>query len=82
MSTFARTYRGRLGDLMGDVETSLYKVMIKVHNRRSMDTPKGVVSIQKTDTGASRIYLDEQPIMQHGIDAAMDVLEFLEESGE
>lgn len=82
MSTFARTYRGRLGDLMGDVETSLYKVMIKVHNRHSMDTPKGVVSIQKTDTGASRIYLDEQPIMQHGIDAAMDVLEFLEESGE
>ena len=82
MSTFARTYRGRLGDLMGDVETSIYKVMIKEHNRRSMETPKGVVSIRKTETGATRIYLGEQPIVQHGIDVAVDILEFLEESSE
>ena len=82
MSTFARTYRGRLGDLMGDVETSIYKVLIKDLNRRSVETPKGIVSIRKTDTGATRIYLDEQPIAQHGIDVAVDILEFLEESTE
>ena len=77
MSTFARTYRGRLGDLTGDVETTIYKVMVQQHNRLSIDTKYGVVSIRRQG-GTRRIFLDESPIMQRGIEIAMDVLEFLE----
>jgi hypothetical protein len=80
MSNFARTCRGRLGDLFGDVETGIYKVMVKQHNKLTMETPKGEVSIRKSDTGARRIYLGEEPIAQCGIDVAIDVLEYLEET--
>lgn len=79
MTTFARTYRGRLGDLAGDVETTIYKVMVKQHNKHVMETKYGEVSIRKTDAGTRRIYLDDEPIAKRGIDVAVDVLEFLEE---
>lgn len=78
MSNYANIYRGRIGDLQGDIETTIYKVMSKGLNRLNVETTMGIVSIRKTDSGVRRIFLDDKPIVERGIDVAVDVLDILE----
>ena len=78
MSNYANIYRGRIGDLQGDIETTIYKVMVKCINKLTVETTMGIVSIRKTDSGVRRIFLDDKPIVERGIDVAVDVLDILE----
>ena len=78
MSNYANIYRGRIGDLQGDIETTIYKVMSKGLYRLTVETTMGIVSIRKTDSGVRRVFLDDKPIVERGIDVAVDVLDILE----
>ena len=78
MSNYANIYRGRIGDLQGDIETAIYKVMSKGLYRLTVETTMGIVSIRKTDSGVRRVFLDDKPIVERGIDVAVDVLDILE----
>ena len=78
MTSYAKIFRGKICDLHGDIETCIYKVMIKGLNRLTVSTELGEVSIRTTDAGIRRVFLDDTPIMQRGMDIAVDVLDILE----
>ncbi len=78
MSTFAHNMLSTIGQLLGDAESRIYKVLSKLNHGRPMSTSYGMISIRTNENGFRQVYVDDTPLARCGVERAVDILEELE----
>jgi hypothetical protein len=78
MITFARTYLGQIGQIQGDAEVKIYKLLKSVFSGRNVETDNGIVSMGVSETGVRQVLINGKPALQHPVELIVDTLDKLE----
>ena len=78
MITFARTYFGRIGEIQGDAEVKMYKLLKSHFNGKEVPTENGVVSMGMSETGMREVLVDGVPVLRLSVEFTVDTLDKLE----
>ena len=77
---YARQYLGRLGDLCGDVEMSLFKVLRSSNHGQPMQAGKYYIELQQMDNGNQGVFINGTHVLKCDVAMAIDALDTLEQT--
>ena len=78
MITFARTYLGQIGEIQGDAEVKMYKLLKTHFGGREVRTENGVVSMGTSESGVRQVLIDGTPVLRCAVEFTIDTLDKLE----